>query len=64
MLLKIPTYTLTQRLQLCAFVKENFHNKTDVGIARKLKTQEIIFMYKNNHFERNIKKTILCHITQ
>jgi hypothetical protein len=55
-LLKIPTYTH------CAFLKENFQIKTDVGITRTLKTQEIIFMYKNNHFGRNLKN--LCHITQ
>jgi len=51
-LLKIPTYTINQRLQLCAFLKENFHSKQDVGITRTLKTQEIPFVYKrNNHME-------------
>jgi len=57
MLLKIPTYTLTQSLQHCAFLKENFHIKTDVGIARTLKTQEVIFMHissLNIHFGRNL----------
>jgi len=30
--------------------------KYDVGIARTLKTQEVIFMYKKSHFGRNLKK--------
>jgi len=52
LLLKILTHTITQGLQLCAFLKENFHLKQDVGIARTLKTQEITFVYKrNNHME-------------
>jgi len=56
-LLKIPTYTITQGLQLCAFLKENFHSKHDVGIARTLKTQEITFMYKrNSHMEETLQK--------
>jgi len=43
--LKIPTYTLTQRLQLVLFSLRSFTIKQDVGIARTLKTQEATFMY-------------------
>jgi len=52
-LLKIPTYTITQRLQLVLFSKKRiFTLKYDVGITRTLKTQEIFLMYKkNSHLE-------------
>jgi len=46
MFLKIHIHTLTQRLQLCAFLIGGFFTiKQDVGIARTLKTQETTFMY-------------------
>ena len=58
MLLKIPTHTLTQRLQLSAFlIREFFFTlKQGVGIARTLKTQEITFMYKKQPFKKRQQK--------
>jgi len=58
----IPTYLLKD-CNFVLFSKRIFTIKHDVGIARTLKTQEIIFMYKNNHFGRDLTKN-LCHITQ
>jgi hypothetical protein len=57
MFLKIPTHTLTQRLQLSAFlIGEFFTIKHDVGIARTLKTQEITLMYKKRPFKKRQQK--------
>ena len=57
MVLKTPTYTFAQRLQLCAFLKESVHYGLGVGIAGTFKTQEV---YKNSPFGRRIFKTN-CH---
>jgi len=65
-LLKTPTYTITQKLQLCAFLKENFHIETDAGIARTIKTQDLAFMYiiiLKRHFGRNIYYYFFFYVT-
>ena len=63
MLLKIPTHTLTQRLQLSAFlIGEFFTIKQDVGIARTQETQEITFMYKKQPFKKRQQKKIYVMI--
>jgi len=58
-LLKIPTHTLAQGLQLLCFSHWRiFTIKHDVGIARTLKTQEITFMYMKQPFEKRQQKEI------
>jgi len=63
-LLKIPPYTLTQRLQYVLFSNRIFTIKQDVGIARTLKTQEITFMYKETTLLDETLTKNLCHNSQ
>ena len=57
----LPRYLLKDN-NFVLFSKRIFTIKHDVGIARTLKTQEIIFMYKNSHFGRYLK-TFMSYYT-
>jgi hypothetical protein len=55
-LLKIPTYTLTQRLQHCAFLKENFHTEIWCGYNKNTQNTRNHFHVQKQPFWKKLKK--------